>query len=241
MIESSISGFYRFLNSFGFTDPVHAALVHMPIGLAVGAFLFGWAAALSGREKLAVSAHHCTILALLFWFPAVLFGLMDWQHFYHGAWLNPIKLKLVLAVILFILLTAAVFFGRRGETAPKGLILASVTLAVITATLLGWFGVRLVYGGKAQDVPASYQEGEKIFTARCSGCHPGAGNVIDPDKPIRGASSLNDPRAFISVIRNPKKPMPALSPAQLSDQDARELYLYITKVLVPSGQKSGKP
>jgi len=241
MIESWISSFYQSLNRIGFTDPVHAALVHMPIGLAVGAFLFGWVSALFGRRNLAVSAHHCAILALIFWFPAVLFGLADWQHFYNGAWLNPIKFKLILAGILFILLAVAVFFGRRRETAPKGLILASVTLAVITATLLGWFGARLVYGGKSHDVPVSYQVGEKIFTARCSGCHPGAGNVIDPDKPIRGASALNDPKAFISVLRNPKKPMPVFSPAQLSDQDAHELYLYITKVLVPSGQIGGKP
>jgi uncharacterized membrane protein len=241
MMESSISAFYQFLNHIGFTDPIHAALVHMPIGLVVGGFCFAWAATLMGRKKMAVTAHHCTILAFLFWFPVALFGLMDWQYFYHGAWLNPIKIKLILAVVLLILLSAAIFFGRKGEAASKGMILTSYTLAVVTCVLLGWFGARLVYGGKTQEAPKTYQAGERIFAAHCMSCHPGGGNVINPNEPIRGSSALKNPEAFISVIRNPKKPMPALSPSQLSDKDAQDLYLYVTHVLVNSGQQDPKP
>lgn len=240
MIESSINAFYQFLNHLGFTDPVHAALVHMPIGLAVGAFFFGWTAIIAGRKQLAVTAHHCMVLAFLFWFPVVLSGLMDWQHFYQGAWLAPIKIKLILAGIFLILLAAAVFFGRKGEAAPKGLLLAVTTLAVITATLLGWFGARLIYDGKVKEAPVTYEAGERIFVAHCRSCHPDGGNVINPDEPIRGSSTLNSTEAFIAVLRKPKKPMPVFSPAQLSDEDARQLYLYITNVLAKSDKQGGE-
>jgi mono/diheme cytochrome c family protein len=240
MIASSANAFYRFLNQFGFTDPVHAALVHMPIGLVVGAFLFGWTASLMGRKELAVTAYHCTILAFLFWFPVVLFGLMDWQHFYQGAWLMPIKIKLILAGILLIILATSILLGRKGESAPKGLLLAVSTLAVITVTLLGWFGARLIYDGKVKEAPVTYDAGEKIFAAHCRSCHPDGGNVIDPNAPILGSSPLKSPEAFISLIRKPKKPMPAFSPARLSDEDARQLYLYITNVLAKSDKQGSK-
>jgi mono/diheme cytochrome c family protein len=213
----------------------------MPIGLVVGAFFFGLAASLFHREKLATTAYHCTFLALLFWFPAVFFGLIDWQYFYHGASLNPIKMKLVLAGVMLVLLIAAVYFGRKGEAASKKIVLAVYFLAVITAVLLGWFGARLVYDGKTKEAPQAYQAGEKIFAVHCQSCHPGGGNVINPNEPLRGSSALKNPEAFISVIRNPKKPMPALSPSQLSDKDAQDLYLYVIHVLVNSGRQDPKP
>ena len=37
------------------------------------------------------------ILAFLGLFPTVLAGYVDWQHFYGGTWLFPIKMKMLLA------------------------------------------------------------------------------------------------------------------------------------------------
>jgi len=66
--------FYNALGSVGFTDPVHPALAHMPIGLVVGALIFGFAALLWKRPLWGLSSQHCLVLAWLFWFPTVLFG-----------------------------------------------------------------------------------------------------------------------------------------------------------------------
>jgi uncharacterized membrane protein len=241
VIESSINAFYQFLNNYGFPDPLHAALVHMPIGLVVGAFVLGWIATFLDREKLAMSAHHCIILAFLFWFPAVLFGLMDWQYFYRGAWLTPIKMKLILASILLILFAAALFFGYREKAGSKKATLTIYTLCLITVVLLGWFGARLVYAEKNKDVSKTYQRGEKIFVANCKTCHPGGGNVIQPAKPFKNSPALKNLDAFISLIRHPNMPMPASSPSQVSDSEAKELYKYITNELTNSGQQSMTP
>jgi uncharacterized membrane protein len=228
VIESSINAFYQFLYQHGFPDPIHAALVHMPIGLVVGAFVFGWVATLSGSEKLAMSARHCVMLAFLFWFPVAIFGLMDWQYFYRGACLTPIKMKLILAVILLILLSAALFFGSREKAGSKGASLTVYTLCLITVVLLGWFGARLVYEGKNEGGSKTFQQGEKIFTTNCKACHPGGGNVMQPDKPLKNSPALKNLDAFTSLIRHPNEPMPAFPPSQVSDSEAKELYQYVT-------------
>jgi uncharacterized membrane protein len=119
MADIWIHSFYRIVNNLGFPDPIHAAMVHMPMGLIVGAFIFGWLSAFSGWKKLALSAYHCITLAFLFLFPVVLFGIMDWRHFYMGAWLTPIKMKMVLAGILLIFSAGAVFMGFKGKEGSR--------------------------------------------------------------------------------------------------------------------------
>ncbi|MDA8126131.1 MAG: c-type cytochrome [Deltaproteobacteria bacterium] len=237
MIDAWIDAFYRLLNQIGFPDPLHAALVHMPIGLVMGAALFGWLALLPGRERFQITARNCAVLAFLFWFPTALFGYMDWRHFYHGASLNPITMKLLLAGLLLILLAGALFFAFRRPLLARKVTPVIYTLCLITAVLLGWFGARLVYGGKtgAEGKPA-YALGEKIFVAHCRECHPGGGNIMEPDEPLVGSDKLQSPETFIALLRQPKAPMPAFPPAALTDADARELYRYITNVLAQSGR-----
>lgn len=79
----SINGsfFYRIVNSLGFPDPIHVTLVHLPMGLIIGAFCFAWISALSSWEKPAVIDYHCIGLAFLFLFPVIIFGFLDWRHF----------------------------------------------------------------------------------------------------------------------------------------------------------------
>ena len=107
---------YKLLEQIGYPHPIHPTEVHMPIGLIVGALIFRIAATLFRRPALAQTAHYCTILAALFLFPTILFGFMDWQHFYAGAWLNQIKIKLVLAVLLLVLVFVSVFLVQRKRT-----------------------------------------------------------------------------------------------------------------------------
>ena len=92
MMDAWINVFYSMVNRIGFSDPMHAALVHMPMGLLVGAFIFNLLAALSvSWKRLAVSSHHCMVLAFLFLFLVLPSGLMDWRHFYASAWLPPAR------------------------------------------------------------------------------------------------------------------------------------------------------
>jgi uncharacterized membrane protein len=232
MIDSWINAFYRLLSSLGYTHPVHPAIVHMSIGLVVAAFIFAWSALLfkDKRESLQRTAQYCTILALLFWFPVVFFGLLDWQHFFNGAWLYPIEVKLILAVILLVLLVIGVLVGSKGREGSK-LLLVVYTLCFFTVVGLGYFGAQLVYGGKAEATPETYKAGQRIFLANCSSCHPHGGNVIRPQTPIHGSPKLKDLKTFMTQIRHPLPPMPAFSPSKVSDQQADELYQYIVHVL----------
>jgi uncharacterized membrane protein len=230
MIDAWIDALYRFLSNVGYAHPLHPALVHMPIGLVMGAFVFAWAALLFKRRQLALSARSCAILALLFWLPAVLFGLMDWRHFFNGAWLSPITVKLVLAGILLILLAVGVVLGSKGRQGSRGL-LAIYSLCLLTVIGLGYFGAQLVYAGKAQATPERYKAGEQVFLANCSACHPQGGNVINPQLPIHGSPRLKDLKTFIGWIRHPDPPMPVFGPSKLSDQEAGELYQYAVHAL----------
>ena len=231
MIDAWIDAVYRFLSSLGYPHPLHPALVHMPIGLTMGAFVFASVALLFNKKKqLVLAARYCAILALLFWFPAVLFGLMDWRHFFHGAWLSPITVKLVLAGVLLILQVIGLFLGSKGREKARGL-LAIYSLCLLTAIGLGYFGAQLVYTNKAQAAPEQYKAGERIFLANCSVCHPQGGNIIKPDKPLISAPELKELKTFIGRIRHPVAPMPAFGPSQITDQQADELYRYIVNVL----------
>jgi uncharacterized membrane protein len=227
---------YNVLAAIGYTDPVHPPLAHMPIGLTVGALLLGLSALLARRPILGLSAHHCLILALIFVFPTVLLGYMDWQRYYAGAWLFPIKMKLGLAGVLLVLLTLGVVLGRKEEERRWGLI-GVYTLSFFTVTGLGYFGGHLVFGGNAPAAPAEFQAGQKVFTA-CSGCHAHGGNIIDPKLTLRNAPQLEAFDKFRDYIRDPEMPdgspgeMPAFGKARISDQQARELYDYIIHVIV---------
>jgi mono/diheme cytochrome c family protein len=78
--------------------------------------------------------------------------------------------------------------------------------------------------------------GADLFARNCAGCHPHGGNTINPDLPLKGSPQLADFKAFLTFIRYPHLPggapgaMPRFSSARLSDQQARELYQYLTSL-----------
>ncbi|MHB1620590.1 MAG: DUF2231 domain-containing protein [Sulfuricella sp.] len=114
---------YKLLDQLGYSYPIHPAEVHIPIGLIAGALLFRIAATLFRQPGLGKTAYHCTILAGIFLFPTVLFGLMDWQHFYAGAWLFPIKIKMVLAAILIVLVFASIILAHKNGVGSRMVLL----------------------------------------------------------------------------------------------------------------------
>jgi len=214
----------------------------MPIGLVTGALVFGFAALLLRRPILGWSARHCLILAWLFWFPAAVFGLMDWQYFFAGVYLYPIKMKLILAGILFIFLSIGLFGGRDPETVLWGP-LAIYILCFCCVLGLGWYGGNLVYGSRTLPAAQEFKAGMQIFDENCSGCHPRGGNAIKPNLPLLGAPELGNFQSFLDYLRNPRLPdgskgvMPAFPEKKISDLQAEQLYRYITKVLAVRQQK----
>ena len=233
---------YEFLAGLGYSHPIHPTEVHMPIGLVVAAVIFAWIALLFRRPNLARTARHCVILAFLWVFPTMLFGIMDWQHYYAEAMLFPIKMKLIFAPALLVLLAAAVILGFKKGPGSKA-VLAIYCLCFVTVVILGYFGGQLVYGVKAPAPPADVQAGAKVFSTNCKGCHPNGGNIIKPNLPLKGAPQLADYHNFAGFIRDPKMPdgsggvMPAFAPAKISDQQARDLYEYIQKVIEHPARK----
>jgi uncharacterized membrane protein len=220
---------YQTLTKFGYTHPLHPTLTHVPIGMVMGAFLFVLVALIFRRTNLAQTARHCSVLALIAAVPTAFLGIMDWQHFYGGSLLFPIKIKLILAAILIIFLILAIIFGFFGETFSK-IVISLYVLCLFTVIGLGYFGGELVYGTKAPAAGVSdgpVAEGAIVFKQSCSACHltnstatkigPGLKDVFKGDKfPVSGLPVSED--NFRKQLREPFGKMPPfghLSPEQL--------------------------
>jgi len=233
---------YDFLARIGYTHPIHPTEVHMPIGLLVGAVVFAYVAVIFKKEQLEKTVRHCIILAFIWVFPTMLFGYMDWQHFYSGAWMFPIKVKLALAIILVGLLLAALAIGhKKGATSKAALTV--YTLCFLVIVVLGYYGGSLTYGGKSTVIAVEYRAGEKLFAANCSACHPGGGNAIMPNIPLVGSSKLASLETFSSFVHKPTLPdgkpgpMPPFLMSKLSDKELKELYDYITHDLAKKARQ----
>jgi cytochrome c6 len=232
-----IDSFYALLARIGFTDPPHALLTHMPIGLITGALLFFLVAVIFRRRVLAPTARHASILAFIFLFPTILFGVLDWLHYFRGALILPIKVKMVLAAAVLVIVGAGVILGGRMKlrTAPQ---MALYALAFVGVVGLGYFGAKLVYGGWSEQgssvgAPAGQEEafasGSELFAANCQACHSGGGNVVDPGRPLKGSARLASLETFVAFIRSPGGAMPSFDEGLMSAGQAQDLYLYVTK------------
>ena len=237
---------YQGLAALGFTDPLHPGLAHMPIGLAAASLCFGLGALALKRPLLRMSAQHCLILAWLFFFPTVLLGYTDWQHYYGGAWISLIVAKLYLAGFLFLLLSLGVIliFTGRGES---GAIQVIYLLCFLTVVGLGYCGGRLVFGGVTRTAPASFKVGKKIFEVHCQGCHPNGGNILMAQYPITRSPKLKDFNTFLTFIRSPRLPngskgaMPGFPVSSISEAQARDLYRYLNAAFSQAGGKESGP
>lgn len=180
-----MNSFYDALAKVGYTHPVHPILTYLPIGLVMASLIFGLLAWLLHYSNLAATARHCTILALAGAFPTILTGFLDWQHFYGGAWIFPIKMKILLAVVLLILLSITTLLLLKVGQAARG-ILVMYFLCFLTTVGIGYFGGELVFATKSgasldsnneSNLGANkitYSETAKIFEQRCTTCHSGS-------------------------------------------------------------------
>jgi mono/diheme cytochrome c family protein len=240
-----IEFFYKMLATIGYTHPIHAPTTHIPVGMVIGAFLFAVVSWKFRKENLARTANHCIALALITLVPTVILGIMDWQHYYAGAWLFPIKMKLSLAGLLLVLLVFAFTVGYRATTISKQ-VLIIYALCLLNVTALGYFGGELAYGGRAPDklsatttvaTDADIEAGATLYNQTCSACHPNGGNSIKQNFPLKKAPQLVTFDTFLAYIRSPKARdgsktvMPAFPVDKLSKEKAGKIYQYIVQVL----------
>ncbi len=66
---------YELLNQVGFTHPLHPAITHLPMGMAMGAFFFSLGSL--KYAELARTAYHCAILGLIFVLPTMFLGILE--------------------------------------------------------------------------------------------------------------------------------------------------------------------
>jgi cytochrome c6 len=230
-IDLWIAAFYRFLGKgVGYPHPVHPATVHLPIGLVFGAFIFILVALFFRRMTLASAARKMIILAFIFWFITVLFGLMDWRYRYGGAWLFFFKAKMILAGALFIILLLSLILGHRRENRLKALA-PLYGLGFLAVVGLGFFGGQLTYSGKTPSAPKAFRQGEWLYRTRCAACHPCGGNVINTHVPIYRSPLTANLKLFQGWVRHPLSPMPPFSPKKLPGSKVKDLYEYITRVI----------
>jgi mono/diheme cytochrome c family protein len=221
---------YRFLESIGYSHPLHAALVSIPMGLVAGAFFLSLAATRSRTSGLTGCVRSCLILALLFFIPTVLAGILDWQRFYSGVLLQPFKLKMALASLLFVLLLAAVIAGHR-TAAPAKFFLLLGAVGLLTVTGLGYLGGKLVFTGRIPPAQPEYAVGRDLFGSHCSGCHPYGANIIRPEHHLWNSRELASPMTFTYWLREPEPPMPIFSSSDISSREIPELLNYLNHVL----------
>ncbi len=217
---------YELLSGIGYHHPLHPALTHLPVGLTIAGFIFIVLAYFFKRPKYAQSAKHCAVLALLAAIPTVIFGYLDWQHFYGGSLIFPIKMKLGLAIALLVLLLAVVFTSIRSEKETALRLLVHV-LSLLVVIGLGYFGGELVYGKKTSSIQTtsnnatnteSVVAGAKLFEKGCSFCHftdntdtkvgPGLKGLFEREK----MSISGWPISVESIRRQLKTPIDQMPP-----------------------------
>ena len=136
---------FGILESIGFTHPLHPALTHIPMGMAMACFLFAVAGRVLNQPGLDTTAHHSAFLGLVGVPPTMLAGYMDWQHSWDGEWIFLIGLKIGLGVLLFLLFGIAWLEGRKPAPCPKRLMIY-YALTLLCAIGLGFSGGELIYG-----------------------------------------------------------------------------------------------
>ncbi|WP_136805256.1 DUF2231 domain-containing protein [Desulfosediminicola flagellatus] len=139
-----IEGLYALLETVGFTHPLHPIMVHIPMGMVIGAVIFSLIDLKWKYQNLDQTAYHCSVLALIFIIPTLITGVLDWQGKLGGDWEALIIIKIILGILLTILLAVSVIFKRQGADSKKLLIIYLLCMAC--AGGLGFSGGELVYG-----------------------------------------------------------------------------------------------
>jgi uncharacterized membrane protein len=132
------------LGRIGYVHPLHPPFTHGPIGAVIVAFCFGLGMIFWRRNNFLQSAYQVAVIGFVLFFPTVLIGIIDWQYYYSGAWMFPIKMKIALATLLFILLCVILIVGRTPYARPSIMMLLYM-FCLFDVMGLGYFGGQLVH------------------------------------------------------------------------------------------------
>lgn len=229
---------YAFLQAIGYTHPLHPTVTHLPIGLIFAAFVFGLLGLAFKKPVLLSTVRHCVILALAALPFVAFFGVMDWQHFYAGAWLFPIQAKVVLAALLLVVLVVALItVFRVDQFSGRSIVIFGVCLLFTFG--LGYFGGELVYAtaqpkANEQSLSALQADGAAIFNQSCSMCHysdrtdkkvgPGLKGLYgNAQMPVSGWELTDE-----NIERQLKTPFAAMPPfSSMTDEEIDAIIAYL--------------
>jgi hypothetical protein len=140
-----IDKLYDLFAKIGYVHPIHPAFTHGPIGAMMVAFGLALSVLLWRRheQELLTSAYYTVIIAFVLLIPTVLVGILDWQHYYSGAWIFQVKMKIALASLLFVLLSITLIVGRFPNR-RYSIMLVLFTLCLFNVLALGHIGGELV-------------------------------------------------------------------------------------------------
>ncbi len=141
MVES----LFKFLESIGYTHPVHPPSTHMVVGMAIGGFLFFMGSFFFRDSQFSRTSHRCFVMALLFMIPTVILGLLDWQRSFDGVITGLIQTKMILAATLSAFVIISVILGRQ-KVQNRLLLFIFYGGSALTSISLGYIGGILVYG-----------------------------------------------------------------------------------------------
>jgi len=228
---------YQALANLGYHHPLHPAIVHLTIGMVVGALIFGVLAWLTQSAAITQTAKNCIILALISIIPSAAIGYADWQQFFAGAWIFQIRWKLILSVALFVILFIGWLSARQSEKTNFGhVVIYFICFAIVTA--IGYFGSELVHGkkiiSKNEPLKELVEEGAILFARSCSLCHftETKDNKVGPG--LKGLFQENNfpisqwpvtRESFEKQLRTPFKNMPAFEELEDGQIDALIAYL----------------
>ncbi|MDD5035579.1 MAG: c-type cytochrome [Methylococcaceae bacterium] len=232
-----INFIYTLLGSLGYHHPLHPVLVHLPIGLTMGALVLSLAARILHKPELHRSAYHALILTAIFSVAALFVGFMDWRHYFNGAWLRPIAIKIFIAIPFTCLMLLGIGIGYLKGPQSKAL-LPIYMLGFFSVMSLGYFGGELTFSARSPIAISILSAGQNLFEANCGSCHAFGGNSLVPSKPLHSSPQLASLDKFKAHVRNPtlaggaQAMMPAFSEKKLSDADLEKLYVYIQRYIV---------
>ena len=225
---------YTLLEKLGYDHPLHPVLVHLPIGLILGAFALALGGRLWRKQALNQSAYHALVIASLFSLVAIFMGFMDWQRYFHGMPMPSILAKMLLSLIFVTVTGVGIWWGQRRGTG-SGWLLAVYATGSVCVMALGYLGGDLTFSGRTPPVLAGTVAGRQLYEAYCSSCHADGGNLLVPGKPLRAAAQIASLEDFRGYLRDPSGRqgnasglMPAFTAEQLSDKDVAVLFGYIS-------------
>lgn len=80
---------------------------------------------------------------------------------------------------------------------------------------------------------AAKPDGKKLFETNCASCHKDGGNIINPQKTLKGdvlkKNGITKPREIVNKMRNPGPGMTKFDKKTLPDKDAMAIAEYVLK------------